>query len=165
MAPVIGGLCLQPWQYLWSANIPTSAIAERSSEATFLDASEYSDNTMNIEAFRDYCLAMDGVTEKTPFGKFSPRFDSILVFYVLDHMFCMADIDDFSSVSFRSTPEEIGEIKTQYMSAHNPPNQAMKFWISVNLNEDMPDSEIYSYIRRAYETVRDKYTNNRKKAK
>ena len=41
---------------------------------------------MNIEGFRDYCLSMDGVTEKIPFGKFAHRFDSLLVFYVLDHM-------------------------------------------------------------------------------
>ncbi|WP_237489356.1 MmcQ/YjbR family DNA-binding protein [Muribaculum intestinale] len=65
---------------------------------------------MNIEEFRDYCLSMDGVTEKTPFEKFTHRFDSLLVFYVLDHMFCMVDMDDFTSVSFRSTNEEIERI-------------------------------------------------------
>ena len=50
---------------------------------------------MNIEDFRNYCLSMEGVTEKTPFGKFARRYDSILVFYILDHMFCFADMDDF----------------------------------------------------------------------
>ena len=35
---------------------------------------------MDIEWFRDYCLSMEGVTEKTPFGRFSRRFDSVLVF-------------------------------------------------------------------------------------
>lgn len=117
---------------------------------------------MNIEEFRDYCLSMDGVTEKTPFRKFSPRFDSTLVFYVLDHMFCMVDMDDFNYVSFRSTPDEIDEIKTQYLSAHNTLNPTMKFWIRVNLNEDMSDSEIYSYVRQAYEIVRTKYTRKKK---
>lgn len=65
---------------------------------------------MNIEEFREYCLSMEGVTEKTPFGKFARRYDSILVFYVLDHMFCFVDIDDFSSVTVKSTPDEIEEI-------------------------------------------------------
>ena len=36
---------------------------------------------MNIEELREYCLSMEGVTEKTPFGKFARRFDSVLVFY------------------------------------------------------------------------------------
>lgn len=109
---------------------------------------------MNIEEFRDYCLSIDGVTEKTPFGKFSPRFESTLVFYVVDHMFCMVDMDDFSSVSFRSTPEEVEETKSRFAYAHNPPNKAMKYWISVNLNEDISDSEIYACIRSAYDIVR-----------
>ena len=62
---------------------------------------------MNIEDFRGFCLSMDGVTEKIPFAKFAPRFNSTIVFYVLGHMFCMADMEDFTSVSFRSTPEDI----------------------------------------------------------
>lgn len=37
---------------------------------------------MDLTGLRDYCLSMDGVTEKTPFGRFARRFDSILVFYV-----------------------------------------------------------------------------------
>ena len=67
---------------------------------------------MNIEDFRKYCLSLGDVTEKTPFGKFARRFDSILVFYVLDHMFCFVDMDDFSSVTVKSTPYEI--VKGKY---------------------------------------------------
>ena len=117
---------------------------------------------MNIEEFRDYCLSMDGVTEKTPFGKFAPRFDSTLVFYVLDHMFCMVDMDDFTSVSFRSTDEEIARITERYSAVTTPVNKAMKFWLRVNLNEDMPDSEIYSCVRRAYEIIKEKYSKKLK---
>lgn len=113
---------------------------------------------MNIKEFREYCLSMPGVTEKTPFGKFARRYDSLLVFYVLGHMFCMADMDDFTSVSFRSTDEEIARITEHYAAATTPVNKAMKFWLRVNLNEDMPDSEIYSCVRRAYVIIRDKYS-------
>ncbi|MDE6143125.1 MAG: MmcQ/YjbR family DNA-binding protein [Muribaculaceae bacterium] len=112
---------------------------------------------MNIEDFRDYCLSMDGVTEKTPFGKFASRFDSTLVFYVLDQMFCMVDTDDFTSVSFRSTDEEIARITERYSAVTTPVNKAMKFWLRVNLNEDMSDSEIYSYVCRAYDIIKEKY--------
>lgn len=113
---------------------------------------------MNIEELRDYCMSMDGVTEKTPFGKFACRYDSLLVFYVLDHMFCMADMDDFTSVSFRSTDEEIAKITERYSAVTNPVNKAMKFWLRVNLNEDMPDNEIYSCVHSAYELIKEKYS-------
>ncbi len=52
---------------------------------------------MNIEEFREYCLSLGEVKEKMPFGKFAQRFDSLLVFYVLDHMFCFVDIEDFTA--------------------------------------------------------------------
>lgn len=117
---------------------------------------------MNIEEFRDYCLSMDGVTEKIPFGKFARRYDSLLVFYVLGHMFCMVDMDNFSSVSFRSTEEDIARITERYSAVTTPVNKAMKFWLRVNLNEDMPDSEIYSCVRRAYEIIKEKYSEKKK---
>lgn len=34
---------------------------------------------MNVEEFREYCLSMEGVTEKTSFGKFARSHDSILL--------------------------------------------------------------------------------------
>ena len=59
---------------------------------------------MNIEDLREYCLSLENVTEKTPFGKFATRFDSILVFNILDHMFGMTDMDDFTSVTVKAAP-------------------------------------------------------------
>lgn len=112
---------------------------------------------MNIEEFREYCLAMEGVTEKTPFGKFARRYESILVFYVLDHMFCFADMDDFTSVTVKSTPDEIKEIRMNYSSVDNPLNQSLRYWIQLNLDGDIPDDVIYSFVKRAYEIVKSKY--------
>lgn len=81
---------------------------------------------MNIEELREYCLSMEGVTEKTPFGKFARRYESILVFYVLDHMFCFADMDDFTSVTVKSTPDEVEELRMQRLSVSDPLNQSLK---------------------------------------
>lgn len=113
---------------------------------------------MNIEEFRDYCMSMESVTEKTPFGKFAPRFDSILVFYVLDHMFCLVDIDDFSSVTVKSTPDEIEEIKMRHSSVSKPMNLSDRHWIQLNLNGDIPDHEICTLVMRAYDIVKTRYT-------
>lgn len=113
---------------------------------------------MNIEDFREYCLSMDGVTEKTPFGKFARRFDSILVFYVLDHMFCFADMDDFTSVTVKSTPEESEEIRINHTSVSNPTNRALRYWIQLELEGDIPDRKIYDLVKRSYDLVKAKYT-------
>lgn len=118
---------------------------------------------MNIEEFREYCLSMEGVTEKTPFGKFARRYDSILVFYVLDHMFCFVDIDDISSVTVKSTPDEIEEIRMNYSSVSTPLNQSLRHWIQLDLNSDVPDREVYTIVKRAYDIVKTKYSPKRKR--
>lgn len=117
---------------------------------------------MNIEEFREYCLSMDGVSEKTPFGKFARRYDSILVFYILDHMFCLVDMDDFTSVTVKSTPEEVEDMKMNHVSVDKPVNLSERHWIQINLNGDMPDQEIYVLVRRAYDIVRAKYIRKHK---
>ena len=117
---------------------------------------------MNIEDIGDYCLSVDDVTEKTPFGKFARRYDSILVFYVLDHMFCFVDMDDFTSVTVKSTPDEVDEISMNHSSVSDPLNQSLRHWIQLNLNGDVSDSVIYSLVRRAYDIVKEKYQKKKK---
>lgn len=118
---------------------------------------------MNIEELREYCLKMEGVTEKTPFGKFARRYESILVFYVLDHMFCFADMDDFTSVTVKLTPDEVEELRMNRLSVSDPLNQSLKHWAQLNLNGDIPDREIYALVSRAYEIVKAKYTPKKRR--
>lgn len=116
---------------------------------------------MNIEEFRDYCLSMEGVTGKTPFGKFARRFDSILVFYILDHMFCMTDMDDFTSVTVKANPEVIEELKMIRTSVSSHRNMSERHWIQLNLNGDISDREIYDLVRGSYEIVKSKHIRKR----
>lgn len=119
---------------------------------------------MNIEELRDYCLSFEGVTEKMPFGKFARRYDSILVFYVLDHMFCLTDIDNFTSVTVKSTPDEVEEIKSRHYSVSAPLNQSLRHWIQLDFNGDIPVHEIRDLIKRAYDIVREKYSRRDKRS-
>jgi len=113
---------------------------------------------MNIDEFRDFCLALgEDVTEKTPFGKFVKRFDSVLVFYVTGHMFCLTDIDNFTFVEVKSTPDEIEEIKQRHVSVGEPINRGMKDWIRLELDGDFSDFAIYALVRRAYTIVKARY--------
>lgn len=117
---------------------------------------------MDIEAFREYCLSMEGVTEKMPFGKFARRYDSILVFYVMGHMFCFVDIDNFSFVDIKSTPEGVEDIMMRHSSVSKPLNQSMKHWIQLEFDGDIPENEILDLVRRAYEIVKEKYSKARR---
>ncbi len=116
---------------------------------------------MDLTGLRDYCLSMDGVTEKTPFGRFARRFDSILVFYVRDHMFCLTDMDDFTYVTVRLTPEEVEDVQTRHSSVSAPFNLDPKYWIQLNFGGDLSAQEIRDLVSRAYVTVRAKYTRKR----
>lgn len=116
---------------------------------------------MNIEELREYCLSMEGVTEKTPFGKFARRFDSVLVFYILGHMFCMTDMDDFTSVTVKAEPEVIEELKMTRSSVSSHRNMSERHWIQLNLNGDVSDREVHDLIRQSYEIVKAKYTKKR----
>ncbi len=78
---------------------------------------------MDIEEFRKYCLSLGDVSEKMPFGKFAARYDSILAFYVYGHMFCFIDIDNFTFVNVKSTPDEI---------LTNPPDFLKEVGITLN---------------------------------
>lgn len=120
---------------------------------------------MNIEELRDHCLSMEGVIEKTPFGKFARRFDSVLVFYILDHMFCLTDMDDFTSVTVKGDPEVIEELKMTRTSVGSHRNISERHWIQLNLNGDVSDREIYDLIRRSYEIVKDKYNPEKRHRK
>lgn len=114
--------------------------------------------SMDIEKLREYCLSMEGVTEKMPFGKFARRYDSLLVFYVMDHMFCLFDMNDFSYVDVRSTPVRIDEMRVERVSVSQPVNRSMKYWIEIEFGGDVSDDEIYVLVREAYEIVKKKYT-------
>lgn len=116
---------------------------------------------MDIDEFRNYCISLEGVTEKTPFGKFAARYDSILVFYILDHMFCLVDMDNFTSVTVKSTPDEIEEIRMNHSSVSDPLNLSLRYWIQLNLNGDIPDRKIYSLVKRSYDIVKTKYTKKK----
>ena len=72
---------------------------------------------MNIEELREYCLSLPGVTEATPFEKFSRGKFTILVFYVGGHMFCYFNIDDFTSITIKGDPLAIAELKERYQQA------------------------------------------------
>ncbi len=112
---------------------------------------------MDVEKFREYCLGLGDVGEKMPFGKFAKRYESVLAFYVCGHMFCFIDIDDFTYVDVKSTPEEIGELRSRYDFLRNPVNRSLRHWIGLEFGGDIPDDLVYSIVARGYQIVKSQY--------
>lgn len=118
---------------------------------------------MDIVAFREFCLGLGDVTEKMPFGKFAARYDSILAFYVEGHMFCFVDIDDFTWINVKSTPDEVSALREKYASVCNPVNMSPKYWVQIEFHGDVPQEEIMRLVGLAYSIVKEKYRKKRQK--
>ena len=113
---------------------------------------------MDIERFREFCLSLGEVEEKTPFGNFARRFDSILVFYVCGHMFCLLDMDDFSGVTVKGNPERIAELHETRASCSSHRNMSAKYWIRLDFDGDISDAEIMQMTKRSFDIVKAKYS-------
>ena len=116
---------------------------------------------MNIEEFRDYCLSLPGVTEATPFEKFSRGRYTILVFYVSSHMFCYFNIDDFRFITIKCDPEKMAELKERYQAICEPFNGDKRYWISVDVNSDVDDETLRMLVRQSYELVKNKHSKKK----
>jgi len=116
---------------------------------------------LNIEEFREYCLSLGEVSEKTPFGKFAARFDTVLVFYVCGHMFCMVDMDDFSYAVVKNNPEIITALHETRSSVTSMRNMSARYWIQLNFGGDISDAEILGFVHQSYDIVKAKYTKNK----
>jgi len=105
---------------------------------------------MNIESFREYCLAKNCVTECFPFD------ETILVLKVMDKMFALTALD---SVEFRLNlkcdPEKAIELREQYSSVIPGWHMSKKHWNTVIVDGSIPVNIIKSWIDHSYNLVVD----------
>jgi len=104
---------------------------------------------MDIEAFRDYCLQLKGVTEELPFGPDN------LVFKVQGKMFALASLDEIPlRVNLKCDPEEAINLRDQYPDNILPGyHMSKKHWNTVILDGMMPQSMIYRLTANSYDLV------------
>lgn len=115
---------------------------------------------MNIEEYREYCLALgEGIEEKFPFVKFKNA-EAVLVFYVCGHMFSFFDCNEFSVVSLKCQPERIAALREQHTCIGDPINESKKHWIGIDPTT-APDALLKELTRNSYEMVRAKYNKKR----
>lgn len=102
---------------------------------------------MNIEEFRDYCIAKPGVTEEFPFD------EQTLVFKVMGKMFALTDVESFESVNLKCDPEKAMELREKYSGVRPGYHMNKKHWNTVETASDVNQKEFYQLIDHSYQLV------------
>ncbi len=102
---------------------------------------------MMLDAIRDYCLALKGVTEHTPFD------DRTLVLKVMDKMFCITDLIDTTSITVKCDPERAVALREQYSQVREGYHTHKKLWNTVAVDEGLSFDFIKEQIAHSYTEV------------
>ncbi len=103
---------------------------------------------MNLETFREYCLAKPGAEETTPFGPDN------LVFKVAGKMFALAGLDEVPArANLKCDPDRALELRDRYEEVQPGYHMSKKHWNTVDLEGRIPERELKEMIDHSYELV------------
>ncbi|MFS4455989.1 MmcQ/YjbR family DNA-binding protein [Maribacter sp. 2304DJ31-5] len=114
---------------------------------------------MNIEAFREYCIAKKSVTEEFPFD------EQTLVFKVMGKMFALSALERMPpQVNLKCDPERAIELRETYDGSIIPGYHMSKVhWNTVYL-EGVPPKLICELVDHSYDLIVSKFTKKMKSA-
>ncbi len=102
---------------------------------------------MNIEEFRNDCIAKKKVTEGFPFDR------DTLCFKVMGKLFALTDVDLFESVNLKCDPMKAIELREQYPAVLPGYHMNKKHWNRVMMEGSVPDSTLKEWIDHSYDLV------------
>jgi predicted DNA-binding protein (MmcQ/YjbR family) len=102
---------------------------------------------MNIEGFREYCIAKKGVTEEFPFD------NSALCFKVMGKLFALTDVDEFDGINLKGDPEENVMLREKYEAIQPGYHMNKKHWNTVSTDGSLDDKMICKMIDKSYDLV------------
>ncbi len=103
---------------------------------------------MDIESFRLYCISKKGTTESFPFD------DNALVFKVMNKMFVLARVENFTGFSAKCDPERAVELRQQYPhDIEGAWHMNKTHWNSVRCDGILTDTLIKELVDHSYELV------------
>lgn len=102
---------------------------------------------MNIEEYRDFCLALPGVAEDFPFD------ENTLVFKVMNKMFALSNVDDFKSMNLKADPEYCIELREMYSGIKPGFHMSKKHWNTIDTDGSVDDGLMYKLIKDSYDLV------------
>ncbi|MEO9887530.1 MAG: MmcQ/YjbR family DNA-binding protein [Balneola sp.] len=102
---------------------------------------------MNIEDYRNFCLALPGVTEGFPFGP------ETMVFKVMNKMFALTNIETYDFVNLKCDPERAVTLREEYEGISAGWHMNKVHWNSVKTAADINDELFKELVRHSYELV------------
>jgi predicted DNA-binding protein (MmcQ/YjbR family) len=106
---------------------------------------------MNLEAYYDYCLSKNGVTEHFPFDK------ETLVFKVGGKMFALSSLVQWEkgtpSLNLKCEPEYAQELRAQYDGIEPGFHMSKVHWNTISVNKDVTDLLLKELIDHSYDLV------------
>ena len=107
---------------------------------------------LNIEDYRNYCLAKKEVTEHFPFD------EDVLVFKVCNKMFALASLSKWESgegfINLKCDPEYALELRATYDSIKAGWHMSKKQWNSVHFSSgELSTALIFELIDHSYDEV------------
>ncbi len=106
---------------------------------------------MNIEEFREHCIAIKGTTESTPFLD-----RNVVAFKVMDKMFCMLSLhpkDGMYKADLKCDPERTIELRDKYSGIGPGHVPSALLWHRITLESDVPDKLIVELIQHSVDEV------------
>lgn len=103
---------------------------------------------LNLEEFRDYCLAMPGVTEELPFGP------DTLVFKVMGKIFALTGLDNETfSMNLKYSSEEIEELRSKHAAITPGYHMNKEHWNTVVVDGSISKKELLQLIDISYQLI------------
>ena len=104
---------------------------------------------MNIEQFRDYCLAKKGVTESFPFG------EETLVFKVMGKIFALIGLEySPAQANLKCDPKRALQLREDFDGLVRPGYHMNKVhWNTVELERNLPHELLIELIDHSYNLV------------
>ena len=103
---------------------------------------------MDIETFRDYCLAKKHVTESFPFDK------DTLVFKVAGKMFALASLEKHPlTINLKCDPEKAIELREQFEDIKPGYHMNKQHWNTVNIQGKLSHKFICELIDDSYNLI------------
>ena len=104
---------------------------------------------MNIEEFREYCIAKKGVTESFPFD------DKTLVFKVMGKMFALTGLEyNPAQANLKCHPKRAIELREQYDGLITAGYHMSKVhWNTVEIERNLPRELVTELIDHSYNLV------------
>jgi predicted DNA-binding protein (MmcQ/YjbR family) len=114
---------------------------------------------MTIEELRDLCLSVKGATECLPFD------DTTLVYKVMNKMFVYFSLNpkggDFFA-NMKCAPEKSQQLMERYQGITFGYYSDKRYWITVYLNSDVPDSLIKELVLHSVNEVINKLSKSKR---